>query len=174
MTQIETKRGFAYYKMFFGGFDRAQVGEDVEKLTAYYRALGYFRARVGREITHGPSGKWATVNFVIDEGPRYKIRSVSFAGEDDIATTDLQRQITLASGAFYHQGDMNRDLRALRDLYGSQGYIFADIKADPRFLEEPGYLDLVYNISEGETVSSGTEFLSTSRGNTPIHDAASC
>jgi outer membrane protein insertion porin family len=154
-TQIDTKMGLGNYKMIFGGLDRAKVDADVEKLTAYYRALGYFRARVGREITYGASGKWATVNFVIDEGPRYKIRSVSFAGEDDIAIGDLERQITLASGAFYHQGDMNRDLRALRDLYGSQGYIFADIKADPRFLEEPGYLDLVYNISEGEQYRVG-------------------
>ena len=44
---------------------------------------------------------------------------------------------------------MNRDVNSLRDTYGGKGHIFADIKADPRFLEEPGQLDLVYKIKEG-------------------------
>jgi outer membrane protein insertion porin family len=44
---------------------------------------------------------------------------------------------------------MNVDVNSLQDIYGGQGYIFADIQADPRFLEEPGQLDLVYNIDEG-------------------------
>ena len=43
----------------------------------------------------------------------------------------------------------------LRDLYGSQGYIYADIKADPRFREEPGELDLSYQIREGEQFRVG-------------------
>jgi outer membrane protein insertion porin family len=45
---------------------------------------------------------------------------------------------------------MNRDVNELRDTYGAQGYIFADIQAQPRFLEEPGELDLVYSIDEGK------------------------
>ncbi len=154
-TQIATKLGFAWHKMLFSGFDRAKVDEDVEKLTSYYRTLGYFRARVGNEITYDTSGKWATVHFVVDEGPRYRIRNVSFAGENDLTTEQLNEQVTLASGKFYHQGDMDRDLRALRDLYGSKGYIFAKVEADPRFLEEPGYLDLVYNVDEGNQYRVG-------------------
>ena len=41
---------------------------DVETLKKYYRSLGYFRAEIGREIVADDSGKWVTVNFIIDEG----------------------------------------------------------------------------------------------------------
>ena len=50
---------------------------------------------------------------------------------------------------------MRSDVALLRDLYGSQGYIYADIKADPRFREEPGELDLSYQIREGEQFRVG-------------------
>src|SRR3954465_15585195 len=33
--------------------------------------------------------------------------------------------------------------------YGSQGYVFADIRAEPIFLEERGKLKLLYHIDEG-------------------------
>src|SRR6185295_6177853 len=61
----------------------------------------------------------------------------------------------LKSGAYFNQSEMNRDLTALTDIYGSQGHIFADVQADPRFLEEPGQLDLVYRIKEGDVFSVG-------------------
>ena len=48
---------------------------------------------------------------------------------------------------------MNTDLQWLKDLYGSQGYVFADIQAEPVFLEEPGKIDLVYHIDEGQAVA---------------------
>ena len=45
-TQIQSKPPFLY--LFKGELDRKQVDEDVERLTAYYRGLGFFRARIGR------------------------------------------------------------------------------------------------------------------------------
>ena len=45
---------------------------------------------------------------------------------------------------------MNADVAWLKELYGSQGYVFADIKAEPIFLEEQGKLKLMYHIDEGK------------------------
>ena len=50
---------------------------------------------------------------------------------------------------------MTADVATLQDKYGDFGYVFADVKADPRFLEEPGQLDLVYNIKEGDRYRVG-------------------
>ena len=50
---------------------------------------------------------------------------------------------------------MNRDVTRLTDLYGSQGYVFAKVQAEPRFLEQPGLIDLVYNIDEGKQYRVG-------------------
>jgi len=151
-TQIESKPGFLWY-FFKGKVERAKIDGDVEKLTAYYRSLGYFRARVGRELSFDDSGKWLSLKFIISEGPRYVVRNVSVEGNKKFANKPLLDYLQLKSGKYYNQAEMNADLNKLVDIYGSQGHVFADVQADPRFLEEPGQLDLVYRIQEGDVFS---------------------
>ena len=153
-TLIQSKPGYFKY-LFRGKVERSKIDEDVERLTAYYRGLGYFRARIGRELEYNDEGNWVTLTFVIDEGPRYIVRSVSVEGNQVFESSDLMQELTLLSGDYFHLGSMNRDVRSIRDRYGEFGYYFADISADPRFLEEPGQLDLVYNISEGKQYRVG-------------------
>ena len=132
-----------------GQLDRNTIDEDTERLTGYYRSLGYFRARVDRELSFDESGNWATLRFIIDEGQRFRIRSVAIQGNERFTRESLQDQLKLSSGDYFNLSTMNRDVGALRDLYGGLGYVYANVKADPRFLEEPGQLDLIYKIEEG-------------------------
>ena len=152
-TQIQSKPPFLY--LFKGEVDRQKIDEDVDRLTAYYRSLGFFRARVGRELQFNAAENWLTLTFIIDEGPRYRIRNVSFIGNTKFATEELAENLKLQSGQFFDQSQMNHDVAEIQEKYGSVGYVFADVKADPRFLEEPGRLDLVYNISEGDRYHVG-------------------
>lgn len=153
-TQIDSKPGYFYY--FFGGkVDRQKLDSDVEKLTAYYRRLGYFRARVAREMDLDESGKWVNLTFVIDEGPRYAVRSVKIEGTKFFPDQPLLGFLDIKPGEYFDQDKMNKDVNTLTDLYGSKGYVFADVQADPRFLEEPGQLDLVYRVQEGEVFYVG-------------------
>ena len=125
------------------------IEEDIEHLTEYYRGLGYFRARVSREIEYDASGQWATLNFIIDEGPRYRIRDMSIVGNKKFPTAELEGLLKVQEGDYFNLEKMQRDENALRELYGGHGHIFADIKASPRYRDEPAQLDLVYQIEEG-------------------------
>ena len=152
-TQIESKPGILW--IFKGKVDRQQIEDDRERLVAYYRSLGYFKARVGRYLDFSDSGQWLTLTYVIDEGPRYQIRNLALAGNNTFTTDSLMERLELKPGDYFDSRKMNRDLMELRDAYGSQGYIHADIKADPQFLEEPGMIDLVYDVQEGEQYRVG-------------------
>jgi outer membrane protein insertion porin family len=153
-TQIESKPGFLWY-FFRGKLDRTKIDADIEKLTAYYRSLGFFRARIGRKVEYDEAGKWAAVKFIIDEGPRYIVRNVSVEGNEKFASRPLLEFLQLKSGEYFDQASTNRDLNTIVDLYGSQGHVFADVQADLRFLEEPGQLDLVYRVKEGDVFRVG-------------------
>ena len=142
-------------RWFTGKADTETLESDEERLITYYRSLGYFQARVGREVQYGPTGEWLSVTYVIDEGPRYKVRNVRFEGNQIFSDEDLATLLELQQGEEFKQLDMNRDVKALTDLYGGYGHIFCDIKADPRFLEEPGMLDMVYRINEGDLYTVG-------------------
>ena len=155
LTQIKSKPGVLW--LLGGDLDRSRIDSDVETLTGYYRSLGFFQAKVGREVAVVHSGRrdWTMLTFVINEGPRYSIRNVSFIGNSRFKSEFISRDLKLTSGQPFNQSKMDNDLGMIRDIYGGRGFVFADIKADPRFLEEPGQLDLVYNIDEGQRYRVG-------------------
>jgi outer membrane protein insertion porin family len=153
-TKIKSKPGFLYY--FFGGkVDPTKIDADVKTLEAYYRSLGFFRARIGRTIEDDETGNWIHLKFIIDEGPRYEVRSVAIEGGSKFASKPLLDFLALKRGEYFNQAESTKDVNTLIDLYGSQGHVFADVQADLRFLEEPGQLDVVYRIKEGEVFKVG-------------------
>jgi len=155
LTQIKSKPGILW---FIGGdIDREVVDQDVEALTAYYRSLGFFQAKVSREmnVVYEGNRDWTHITFVINEGPRYTVRNVSFIGNSKFKSEFLERDIKLKGGEHFNQAKMDSDLNLIRDIYGGRGFVFADVRADPRFLETPGQLDLVYNVEEGQRYRVG-------------------
>jgi outer membrane protein insertion porin family len=155
LTQIQSKPGILW--MLGGDVDREKIDADVTALTAYYRSLGFFQAKVGRELSvvQGAGRDWTLLTFVVNEGPRYSVRNVSFVGNTRFKTEFLERELKLTPGQPFVQSKMDLDLNMIRDIYGGRGFVFADIRADPRFLEEPGQLDLVYNVTEGQRYRVG-------------------
>jgi outer membrane protein insertion porin family len=146
-TQIQSRTPILM--LFKGEFDRAKVDEDVNKLVNYYRDLGYFFASIGREITVDPDGDWVTLTFVINEGPRYKIRNISIVGNTKIDTSELMSKLKLGMGDYFDKTIQDGDVRVLTDAYGSIGYVFALVEPAATLMEQPGEMDLVYRIEEG-------------------------
>lgn len=156
-TKVKSKPGFLW--LIGGKLNRDQIDGDVNTLTAYYRAFGFFQAKVGRIIEFNEEGTWATIRFVIHEGPRYQVRSVRFMGNEKFASDDLASGVKLPAGAPFEQDKLTADVGWLEEVYGSQGYVFAKVRAEPVFLEEPGQIDLVYHIEEGQKWRVGKIFV---------------
>ncbi|WP_197526654.1 BamA/TamA family outer membrane protein [Botrimarina colliarenosi] len=147
-NKIDTKPGFAW--LIGGKLKRDALDSDVQKLTDYYRSYGFFRADVGRTVELNDEGTWATVRFAINEGPRYAIRNVTLNGVTIFEESSVRAGLKLSDGKSFERLIQQADVAWLRDLYGSRGYIFADVRAEMLFLEEPGKIDLVYNVEEGK------------------------
>ena len=154
---IKSKPGIL--KLIGGLVKRNEVEQDITRLTSYYRSLGFFNARIGREISESNDGRWLNLRFIINEGPRYQVRQISFIGNRVYESQQLESLLELrpseAGSPEFNVSDMNADVVALRELYGGEGFIFANIVAEPRFLEEPGLLDIVYKIEEGKQYHAG-------------------
>ena len=154
-TQIQTGPGILW--IFKGFVEMKKLDEDVEKLTAYYQSLGFFQVKIGRELDYDDQHHWATVTFIIQEGPRYIVRNVTVIGNKKFPTEKLTVDLKLKGNEnkFFDAGFVTKDSHTMRDVYGGQGYVFADVQIEKRFLEEPGKVDLVYNISEGDRYRIG-------------------
>jgi outer membrane protein insertion porin family len=152
-TQIKSSPGFLW--IFGGEVDREKIDADVDRLVAYYRGLGFLRARVGRELSHDLSRNWLTLTFVIDEGPRFKVRDVKVVGNKVIDTDEIRGKLRLQSDLDFNEMAMKSDVKNIEEQYGSLGYVFAAVKPNLRYLEDEPKVDLVYEIEEGDRYRVG-------------------
>ena len=139
--------------VFKGEVERQKIEEDIGRLYEYYRNLGYFGARISHELIWNEDQNWLTIRFVIDEGPRYKVRSIRFIGQQLFTAEQLSEKLKLNEGDFFDKGKLDKDKLAIQDKYGMKGYVFAEIQQEPKYSpnpEEVDQIDLVYQISEGK------------------------
>ena len=162
-TQIQTKPGFLW--LFKGYVDEKKLAEDKDRLINYYHSLGFFQVQVGHPVID-KSGRWNSVTFVINEGPRYTVRSVKFIGNEKFSTDVLAEDLKLQPGMYFDKVAMQKDTFAVKDIYGSQGYVHVDIKPETILDLEPGYLDLEYRIVEGQQYRVGRIYV-TINGENP-------
>jgi outer membrane protein insertion porin family len=144
---IKSKPPLLY--LFKGEVERQRIDGDVLRLAEYYHGLGFFRVRIARELQFDEKQKWLTLRFIIDEGPRYKVRQVTFIGPKVFPKQELYDMLIVKQGEYFDKSKLDKDVDALKDKYGALGYVFAAIEPDSRFREEPGEIDLIYQIEEG-------------------------
>jgi outer membrane protein insertion porin family len=142
-----------------GYVDREKIDADARLLTEYYRSYGYFQARVSPHFEFNDEGNWLTITWVIHEGLQYQVRDTRFLGVSKFETAAMSEQLKLKGGQAFEQAKMQEDSQWLQDLYGSNGFVFADVRPETVFLDEPGQVDLVYHVDEGQKWRVGRIFV---------------
>lgn len=146
-SKVKSKPPLLY--LFKGEVDRRRIDEDVELITDYYRSLGFFQARVGRELVFNEKQNWLQIKFVIDEGKRSKVGKIDFVGNKIFTREQLMADFNLHEGEYFNRSKSEKDKQSLEDKYGAKGYVFAVIQPEPLYDEAPGTIDLIYQIVEG-------------------------
>ena len=130
--------------------DLAKIDQDVNVLAAYYHNLGFLTATVGRRIEYDDSGKWITVTFVIQEGPRFQVNDVQIVGTEFVEEESLRARLELKPGDMFDGTLMRRDVGELVYGYGELGFIYAEVEPKTVMRDEANVVDLVYEITEGD------------------------
>lgn len=130
--------------------DLKKIDQDVNVLSSYYHNLGFLTATVGRRIEYDISGKWMTVTFVVNEGPRFTIGDIQIIGNEFITEQSLRARLELVAGDQFNGTIMRRDIGEIIYGYGELGFIYAEVNPKTIMRDENGVVDLVYEISEGD------------------------
>ena len=152
-TVIQSKPGILW--LFQGELREENLTDDVKKLEDYYRRLGFFYARVGRRVQRTSEKGWNDVTFVIHEGPQAKIRQIRYLGNDQFDSTMLMEDMKVFVGKPFNKDRLDQSIAKVRRRYGREGYVFADINAEARVLDDPSMCDIVFQIKEGKTYRVG-------------------
>jgi outer membrane protein assembly complex protein YaeT len=104
------------------------LNEGRRNLLNYMQGLGYFEAKVVLNRHADPDRDHLSVSYQIDPGPRHKLISVEFEGNQYFRSDLLEAhmQVQPASRLFSHgrysQALLNSDMRGLEDLYKANGF----------------------------------------------------
>jgi outer membrane protein insertion porin family len=147
-----------------GTFDPNIVEDDVAALRRYYQNKGFFDVRVGRKLIWSPDLREMEIDFVIEEGPRYRVDRVVFTGNGHLSQQRLRQDLKMVEGVDYDNDIVERDVRQMVRAYSPLGYIYQEQSNDPAYLRieprtifssEPGHMVLEYDISEGRPFRLG-------------------
>ncbi len=137
------------YGGFVGGkFDAAKLPEDCAKVRQYYQNGGYFDAKVAPEVLYSDNRKWIKLLFHVQEGLHYKIRNINLMGNARFPTAELLKDIKTHEGEYYNGWHINKDVLKIKKKYGELGYYYCRAEIVPRYLPEPGNVDLLVRIDE--------------------------
>ncbi|MDQ3170803.1 MAG: hypothetical protein M3Q55_11750, partial [Acidobacteriota bacterium] len=120
-----------------GTYQEAKFGADAELVTEYYREKGYITARVGQPqievIADSPDGKtrWIRLRVPVDEGPRYRVGTLSFEGNTLVTDEGFAQLFKLKSGDWYSHKKFLKGREKVQEIYGGGGYM--EFNAFPDF-----------------------------------------
>ena len=155
-----------------GVFKEDQFEEDKDKLADFYRNKGYIDFEIKDIKITNPSPRTMRITFVVYEGTRYKVGSVTFKGSLLFSTNEIINGLKLQHernrsklkigangleddvGLVFTPDGLEHDIQSIEDFYGSKGYIDvkqgANLKVRRLPNTETGTMDLEYQIESGE------------------------
>lgn len=152
--KLKTKR--EYFWFFGGKYDPSTINDDIASLKQYYMALGHFDIDIKEQISVvGKKQSGMNINYQIKEGPEYKIRKIYPEGNQVLTSNQINSMIKTSIGQPFRLRDVNRDVSEVSKKYGSMGRLYASVNAIPRFINQPGMIDLVYKINEDKVYRIG-------------------
>ncbi len=93
--------------------------------------------------------------LAITSGLQYKLKGWDWSGNKEISSDTLQSLIHTKTGEPANTVQLDVDLRAVQQLYGSRGYVIATIKADAIFDDATGTVTYQLVVTEGPVYHMG-------------------
>jgi outer membrane protein insertion porin family len=147
-----------------GPFRQDAFERDMAVISALYYDRGHLQVSINTpRVMLTPDRNGIELSITIEEGPRYKIRSLRVyeRGPDDKeiepigGRRKLRNMIRAEVGDYFNRAQLLEDLQAVRSLYRDEG--FANVKADPEPALDPEKqeVDIVVPIIRGPVVHFG-------------------
>lgn len=144
----------------------AQLQEDRDAIRGVYQNRGFADVQITDVQVVPISGSGIELVYTVTEGPQYSVAVVGLDGVNVASADELKARLKMTDGSLFTPDGMTADMKTLRDFYGTQGYIEANIIPEVSPVG-PGQVNLTYRIDEG---SQSYVNLINIQGNTQTKD----
>lgn len=133
-----------------GKYDPALLRSDLLAVRELFRRKGRLDATVGHEVLFDESKERAFLVVRILEGPLYRIERMTIQDPHIRSTDEVLGAMKSREDAAYSQEQLDKDIEAIRSLYGRIGYIKADVRIARSFSEKEPKVALTLTVTEGD------------------------
>lgn len=132
-----------------GGVDEVKLDDDHERLANYYRDRGFKDARViGHELQPGDTPKHLTLVFTVEEGARYRMGKVTWAGNTEVPTATLEKYWVPKPDELYSHARIEKAQGQAYADYAEEGYLYLGV--EPVETVRDSLVDVAYRVTEGQ------------------------
>jgi len=125
-------------------YSRVKLNGDIEKIRSFYLNRGYLEFDVtGTEVTISPDKQAIALTLTVHEGRPYTLTAVELDGDYLGQRENFERLVRVKVGQPYKGDDVTATTRAFNELYGTYGYAFARVDAQPQLDRENAQVKLV-------------------------------
>ncbi len=133
-----------------GLYLKDEVERDRERLLEHYKNDGFQKARIVKaEVLPGAKPDKVILSFVLEEGISYKLRLITLEGHVLMNERDLNPKLELSPGDKLSSRKLEMSIAAMRELYTSRGYIYANIVPEYTFDDAKAEADVKLRFYEG-------------------------
>ncbi len=148
--------GFFSFVSGSGAYKQDAFDHDVQLLNYIYFNEGYVQVKVDRpQVYVTPDRKGIYITIRVDEGDRFKVGSVDFAGDLLFDRDDLFNSVEIDGSGWYVHETLLKDLRTMQAKYGDLGYAYANIIPRTRIRDKDKEVDITFEIDKGNKVYFG-------------------
>ena len=132
----------------------------VDIIKRYYKEKGFINVNVDVNTKKDSVIRGAIrVQFAIDRGEKVKIKTITFAGNDNVKESKLVRSMkktrdgrlqNFFSSKKFNESEYENDKRSMISTFNEAGYRDARIVKDTMYYIEPGRLQIDFEIDEGK------------------------
>ena len=132
-------------------YDADRLNFDKELLRRHYLKNGFADVQiVSAEPRLLDNGESFAIDFVVEEGPRYKIADVAInVGDSNLQPDALRREVKTGVGDVYDSSKVDKSVEKLTLEASNQGFVFAKVEPKVDRNPEGATLNITYDISEG-------------------------
>jgi len=126
-----------------------QLQEDMTAIQNFYEQNGYLDTKASYQIEPLNQGL-VNVNVLIQEGKRYYVGDVSFAGNAILTDINIKSHLkNLKEGKVFSHEKLQEDIGNVREAYFDRGYISALVEEATSFNTTTAKVDVKISIKEG-------------------------
>lgn len=148
--------GFFSFISSSGSYKQDAFDRDVQLINYLYFNEGYVQIKVDRpQVYVTPDKKGIYITIRVEEGERFKVGTVDFAGDLLFSRSELEESAEIDQSEWYAHETLLKDIRTVQAKYGDLGYAYANIIPRTRIRESDKEVDLTFEIDKGNKVYFG-------------------